>query len=120
MPTYILYKNINLKNKKMIFRFLIVLAIMAMLFVLVYKLFMRNKEVVSTKRKENTILKSFFGIFDNKPFKISIGILILLTVLVSTFRFVKVLPIFGKVGLLAIDFLIIYLVISYLFKNKNK
>jgi hypothetical protein len=56
----------------------------------------------------------------NKPiFKIPLGLLIISGTLVYTINLVKVLPPIMKVGIIGLDFIVIYLVINYLFINKK-
>jgi hypothetical protein len=96
-------------------RFLILAVIIIGLVLLTYKLLTNNNEKKTTKRFK------WFENFNKPVFKIPIGVLIILMTLVSTFRLVKVLPIVMKIGIIAIDFAIIYSVIIYLFNNnKNK
>jgi amino acid transporter len=98
-------------------RFITLTLITIGLIFLFYNL-LSNKEEKKKEKKEkkNNWLKSF-----NKPlFKITIGSMIILIILISTLRLVKVLPIVMKLGIIAIDFVIIYAVITYLFNIKNK
>jgi amino acid transporter len=98
-------------------RFITLTLITIGLIFLFYNL-LSNKEEKKKQKKEkkNNWLKSF-----NKPlFKITIGSMIILIILISTLRLVKVLPIVMKLGIIAIDFVIIYAVITYLFNIKNK
>jgi uncharacterized PurR-regulated membrane protein YhhQ (DUF165 family) len=56
----------------------------------------------------------------NKPiFKIPIGILIITGTLIQSLNLVKVLPLIMKVGIIGLDFIVIYTVINYLFINKK-
>jgi len=96
----------------MIFRLAITITILVGFFVLLYKLLQDKKE----KKPKLNWLEPF-----NKPvFKIPIGLLIIIMTLVYSFRVVKAVPILMKLGLLGINFIIIYAVINYLFKNKKK
>lgn len=96
-------------------RFLIFALIIIGLFVLIYKLIPDNKTEKTKTGERFKWLNQF-----NKPlFKIPIGVLIILITLVGTIRLVKVLPIVMKLGIIAIDFAIIYTVIIYLFNNKK-
>jgi len=97
-------------------RFIILGIIVIGMFVLLYKLLSDNKEKSEKKVRRLKWLDHF-----NKPiFKITIGASIILITLVSTIRLVKVLPIVAKLCLIAVDFVIIYAVIIYLFNNKQK
>jgi heme/copper-type cytochrome/quinol oxidase subunit 2 len=96
----------------MIFRLAITITILVCLFILLYKLLQDKKE---TKTKPN-----WFEPFNKPIFKIPIGVLIIIMTLVYSFRVVKAVPILMKLGLLGINFVIIYAVINYLFKNKKK
>ncbi len=96
----------------MIFRLVIVITILVGFFILLYKLLQDKKE---TKPKSK-----WFEPFNKPIFKIPIGALIIIMTLVYSFRVVKAVPILMKLGLLGINFVIIYAVINYLFKNKKK
>jgi len=96
-------------------RFIVLGIILIIAFVLLYKSLSYNKE------KEKSIKRLKWLDHFNKPiFKIPIGVSIILITLVSTITLVKILPIVAKLGLIAIDFAIIYTVIIYLFNNKQK
>jgi len=62
----------------------------------------------------------FFKIFDKPYFKIPIGVLIIIFSLLYFMRFVKVLPVFLKVGIVAVEYLVVYMVVYYLFDFKNR
>ena len=96
-------------------RFIILGIILIGMFVLLYKLLSDNKE-----KSEKKVRLKWLDHFNKPIFKIPIGASIILITLVSTLRLVKVLPIVAKLGLIAIDFVIIYAVIIYLFNNKQK
>jgi len=99
----------------MIFRFLIIAIILIGMFVLLYKL-LENPKKKKVENSNSNWLKPF-----NKPiFKIPIGILIITATLIFSFNLVKVLPIIMKVGVIGLDFVIIYIVFNYLFINKQK
>ena len=101
----------------MIYRFLIAAIILIGMFILVYKLLIREPTKQKIKRESK-----FFSIdpFRSPFFKIPIGVLIIAFTLVYSFRIVKMIPILMKVGLIGLNFVVIYIVINYLFNNKQK
>ena len=52
---------------------------------------------------------------DNGVFKVTPVVFVLLTI-----KFVKVIPLFLKVGVIGIDFILIYIIFTSLIKNKSK
>jgi uncharacterized membrane protein YhdT len=96
----------------MIFRLAITITILVGFFILLYKLLQDKKETKPTP--------NWFEPFNKPIFKIPIGVLVIIMTLVYSFRVVKAVPILMKLGLLGINFIIIYAVINYLFKNKKK
>jgi Na+/H+ antiporter NhaD/arsenite permease-like protein len=88
--------------------FLVTLVIM---FTLVYFLLERKNPLRKKEKKEN--------IFNKPLFKKVTGSVIILFLLVLSFRYIKILPLLLKVGLIFINFVIIYIVINYFF-NKQK
>jgi len=99
----------------MIFRFLIIAIILITMFVLLYKLLENPKKKKVESRNSNWLKP-----FNKLIFKIPIGILIITATLIFSFNLVKVLPIIMKVGVIGLDFVIIYIVFNYLFINKQK
>jgi hypothetical protein len=76
--------------------------------------------MILSKDKKRKISNFFnFDLFNKPSFKIPLGSLIILATLIGTFKLVKALPMMMKLLIIGIDFTIIYLVIIYLFKNKN-
>ena len=71
--------------------------------------------------KQNQIkMNKLLSLF-NKPYvKIPTGSLLILLILTYAFKFVKVLPVFMKLGLILVVFLSIYLIINYFFLNKKE
>jgi hypothetical protein len=94
----------------MIYRFLIATIIIVGMFILLYKLLSKDKPKTSFN-----ILKPF-----NKPaFKIPIGVLAIAFTFIYSLRIIKMSPILMKIGLISLNFVVIYIVINYLFKNKQ-
>jgi len=58
--------------------------------------------------------------FSSPIFKIPIGLLIIIGTIIYSIRFVKFLPPIMKIGIIGLDFIIIYTVINYLFINKKQ
>lgn len=100
----------------MIYRFLITAIILIGMFILVYKLLTREPTKKEKAKKE---LK-FFEPFKSPFFKIPLGVLITAFTLVYSFRVVKMVPILMKVGLIGLNFVVIYIVINYLFINNKQ
>lgn len=69
--------------------------------------------------KEKTNSPPWLSAFNKPFFKISIGILIIAGTLIYSLNLVKVLPLIVKVGIVGLDFIVIYTVINYLFINKK-
>jgi len=69
--------------------------------------------------KEKTNSPPWLSTFNKPIFKIPIGILIITGTLIYSLNLVKVLPLIMKVGIIGLDFIIIYTVINYLFINKK-
>lgn len=99
----------------MIYRFLIASIIIVGVFILLYKLLSTKDRSKTSPNSQSNILKPF-----NKPaFKIPIGVLIITFTLVYSLRIIKMSPILMKIGLISLNFVVIYIVINYLFKNKK-
>lgn len=63
---------------------------------------------------------SWFSKAINQPiFKIVIGVVVSLISILLALRFVKILPLVGKIAVIGIEFTIIYLIVNYL-TNKQK
>lgn len=75
--------------------------LLVILFILIYK----NKNKLS--------------VFNNTIFKRVVGYISIAMVLSLTLKFVKVLPLFMKVGVLGIDFILIYLIFTTLISNNK-
>lgn len=69
--------------------------------------------------KEKTNSPPWLSTFNKPIFKIPIGTLIIAGTLIYSLNLVKVLPIIMKVGIIGLDFIVIYTVINYLFINKK-
>ena len=82
------------------------------IFVLVYFLLERDNPIKKKSSEKKTI-------FNNPIFKRVTGSAIILFSLAYSIKFVKVLPVYLKIGLIFGNFVIIYLVINYFF-NKQK
>jgi len=95
----------------MFLRVILFLSVLAGMILLIYSL-LKEKEKPKEKEKTSTV----FG--DGILKKVS-GVFIILFTLTLSFRYVKILPILLKVGLIFINFVIIYLVIKHFF-NKQK
>jgi hypothetical protein len=95
----------------MFLRVLALLVILTGMFTLLYFL-LREKPTKTKKEKKDNM-------FNNPLFKKVSGVFIIIFSLILSFRYIKILPILLKVGLIFINFVIIYLVINYFF-NKQK
>jgi hypothetical protein len=95
----------------MFLRVLALLVILTGMFTLLYFL-LREKPTKTKKEKKDNM-------FNNPLFKKVSGVFIILFSLTLSFRYIKILPLFLKVGLIFINFVIVYLVINYFF-NKQK
>jgi hypothetical protein len=101
----------------MFLRVILLSAVLIGMFILIFSLL---KEKTLIKKKEKTPLKKKENnVFGGTLFKRVTGSFIILFTLIVSFRYVKILPITLKVGLIFINFVIIYLVINYFF-NKQK
>lgn len=97
----------------MILRTIIALLSLFGLLYLAFKIFEKPK----VKARE----PSWFMEIINRPiFKIPIGVILSLISILLALRFVKVLPVVGKVAVIGLEFTIIYLIINYLIINKQK
>lgn len=65
-------------------------------------------------------INKIWKIFDKPLFKIPFGSFLILFSVTFVIKFIKILPPFGKIGIIIILFLIIYSVINFLFTNKTK
>lgn len=100
----------------MFLKILILLVVLSGMFTSLYFLLRDKPPVEKTKPvvKENR-----FGVFSRPLFKRVTGITIILFSITLSFRYIKVLPLFLKVGLVFINFVIVYLVINYFLTNKK-
>lgn len=60
------------------------------------------------------------SLFNSSLFKKTVGYISIAMILVLTIKFVKVIPLFLKVGVIGIDFILIYIIFTSLIKNKSK
>jgi hypothetical protein len=65
------------------------------------------------------IYKNKLSVFNNTIFKSVVGYISITMILSLTLKFVKVLPLFLKVGVLGIDFILIYLIFTTLISNNK-
>jgi hypothetical protein len=65
------------------------------------------------------IYKNKLSVFNNKIFKSVVGYISIAMILALTLKLVKVLPLFLKVGVLGIDFILIYLIFTTLISNNK-
>jgi hypothetical protein len=97
----------------MIFKFLLGAIFMAGVFSIIWK-------ILDNKPKKSSGPPGFISkLFSNKIFKLVISSIITSFLIILTFRYVKVLPMLEKVGILTFDFIVIYILYNYLFNNKK-
>ena len=82
-------------------------------------LYLAFKIVEKPKAKPREPSK-FMNIINRPIFKIPIGVIISLISILMALRFVKVLPLVGKIAVIGLEFTIIYFVVNYLIINKQK
>jgi hypothetical protein len=101
----------------MFLRVILLSAVLIGMFILIFSL-LKEKTLI-TKKEKTPLKKKENNVFGGTLFKRVTGSFIILFTLIVSFRYVKILPITLKVGLIFINFVIIYLVINYFF-NKQK
>ena len=87
------------------------LFVVVKMFLLIYYL-LEEKNPLIKKEKSSSV-------FGGSLLKRVSGVFIILFTLTLSFRYVKFLPVLLKVGLIFINFVIIYLVINYFFKKQK-